>query len=261
MKLKKILTALLCAATVLGLAGCASSAENSMFRDIADQVSNKSSNTSKNTSKNSSKSPMGSDGVIDWDAVPYADEADFDTETEHEFAYNVEDPFGNGLKMDVVNIIRYNGNEKLIKIPDTIDGMRVRRIDGCGDCVFTGLSDASVKLPKYMVSIYKGFGDCENLTVYTTESAEIWEGENIEHLSVDNNGTGVFLNTKAFVNCENLKLYVAPRSISGLKGPSDEYHTFENCTVSSIDFKGVKYTGDQLQEFADAVEADEWYYE
>lgn len=205
--MKKILAALLCAATVLTISGCGSEA------DIFDAInsaggtdgSGSGSGTNKGKRPGESTTDSGivynSDGSIDWDSVPYADESDFEY---------LE--IGDLFQGYIARIKRYNGNEKVIKIPETINGSPVYDLaDPLEEAgVFRQASDIYVKTAKSMNGLWYCFYDCENVTLEITEPDDDFD-----------------FSKNSFKNCKNIKVNIP----SSCKLRIAE-EAFSNCTFN-----------------------------
>lgn len=253
---KKILAALICAALALNLTACANNEEPEDTASKKDK-SSKSSVTSVTTPSDSENSgsdtssttdskpeeskpeetskPAGSG--IDWDSVPYADELDFICEDyDPSIGYmgiknNFKARYAGG-----VMITKYTGSEKLIKIPETIDGKPVVMLNGNTDYVFRSLSDTCVKIPKNLGYIANGFEFCNNLTV------------DIPDYEAGNDETYRVL-VSAFNSCRNLKLNMEPNSVGYFaQNGSQGLGTFNECT-----FDGAVVMPDSLTYLAARV--------
>ena len=102
------------------------------------------------------------------------------------------------------SITRYNGNDSIVIVPDTIDGIAVKSI---GNDAFNGCTIVtSVTLPKGLVSIgISAFEDCSNLTDISIP------------LSVKSIGSSAFRNT-------GLSSVTLPEGLVSI-----EYNTFSDC--------------------------------
>lgn len=257
MNMKKILAAVICAATTLSLAGCGNSLDDDMFKDITGQTSGQGANTSPGTFK---KPNIG--GIRNKDSVPYADEADFETENityEPTFSVNI----------DCVIITKYTGNSKVIKIPDEIDDKPVLFLGNSttGDTgVFAGLSDITVITPAYFMWIENCFFDCSNVTLdvsapepfveYATEyETNVYFEENsfkgCKGVTVnmpENNVQQIRAN--AFSGCSDVDSMVIPDDIKKV-----EKAAFDSGSIpKSITYRGETYDASQYNEFIEAVE-------
>lgn len=257
MNMKKILAAVICAATTLSLAGCGNSLDDDMFKDITGQTSGQGANTSPGTFK---KPNIG--GIRNKDSVPYADEADFETENityEPTFSVNI----------DCVIITKYTGNSKVIKIPDEIDDKPVLYLGdySTGDTgVFVGLSDITVITPEHFKHIENCFFDCSNVTLevsapepfveYATEyETTVTFGENsfkgCKGVTVnmpENNVQQIRAN--AFSGCSDVDSMVIPDDIKKV-----EKAAFDSGSIpKSITYRGETYDASQYNEFIEAVE-------
>lgn len=230
---KKILAALICAALALNLTACANNEE--LEDTKSKDKSSKSSVTSVSTPSDSDNSSAGNTETsstaeskpeeskpeetstpagsgIDWDSVPYADELDFvcvDYDP-NKYTHTFDDKFHAHYAGGVV-ITQYTGSEKLIKIPETIDGKPVVGIDGGSLNAFSKLSDTGVKIPKNLGFILSGFSSCDNLTVDIPD----YEA-----------GTGEFYRTlysESFEWCSNLKLNMESNSVGSFSGSGSRY--------------------------------------
>lgn len=268
--MKKILAALLCAATVFSLAGCANGVDTSALMDIANQAASNGANTTSNsTGTGKGKRPgtstgtstgtvYNADGSINWDAVPYANEADF---VVGDMTYDAA--FGVNIHCKIIK--EYTGSDKLIKIPETINGEPVLELGGEENVgVFHGLSDISVKTPTNVFWIKNCFYDCKNLTVDITQPVPV------KDYASEYGGTVTF-NEYSFKGCNGVTVnaptkgvkYINANAFSGcskvnaISIPDDIVNVAENAFDSgslpkSIIYKGNTYDASQYNDFINA---------
>lgn len=254
---KKILAALVCAALALTMTACAKE-EGPNYISSKDKSSKSSVTESGNTPGDPENSGSGgasepetssttdskpeeskpdetskpAGSGIDWDSVPYADELDFICEDyDPSIGYmGIKDNFKARYAGGVM-ITKYTGSEKLIKIPETIDGKPVVMLNGNTDYVFRSLSDTCVKIPKNLGFIFYGFSSCDNLTVDIPD----YEA-----------GTGEFYRTLysgSFEWCSNLKLNMEPNSVGFFSGYNGVFCgcTFNGALVMPDSLTSIKY--------------------
>lgn len=274
--MKKILAAILCAAMALTFSGCSSNTDGDTDGSGTGKGKGKRPGTSTGTG-------VKADGSIDWDAVPYADEADFRwySNKASQSDPNVEGPpYRSGYTwekqqkyaasmryVEFVGIMRYTGSEKLIKIPERIEGKPVVTLNSN---VFTGLSDISVQIPSSMGEIRETFSNCENVTLYITPS--VIPEEYIKEFYTTEDFDIFVLNYGSFSNCKNVKV-IGPESgrmrinsnaFTGCTDVGDMTFSCELVKVAedafdeqsipkSITYKGKTYKASQFDEFLKAV--------
>lgn len=289
---KRILAVLTCIAAALSLTACAGNRETPL-NGSAPSVSSGTSTVSsaKTTSSAGAESSSGAtvssvaassvggsssaaeqskptetsapaESLIDWDTVPYADEMDF--------LYN--DYNDEKRNISGVQITKYTGSEKLIKIPETIEGKPVVGMKGDNLGVFNYLDDISVKTPKSLVYIRAYcFVGCNNLTLYVEPEAE---AGTVSLLGIS--GLSAFGGVPVFNNCNSLKLNLPPKSIrsigehaffmctfsDGTITMPDSLYTinevwFYECDYKEIIYKGKTYDFSHRGAFVDAVNLGE----
>lgn len=259
MNMKKILAAVICAATTLSLAGCGNSSEDSMFNDILNQMPGQGANTSQGTFK---KPNIG--GIRNKDSVEYADEADFETEDisyEPNFAVNI---------IGVI-ITKYTGSSKVIKIPDEIDDKPVLFLGdySTGDTgVFAGLSDITVITPEHFMYIENCFFDCSNVTleVSTPGSFKDYGSEYEPTVTFEENSfkgcKGVTVNmpennvqqicANAFSGCSDVNPISLPVDVKKY-----DKAAFDSGSIpKSITYMGETYDASQYNEFVEAIQTN-----
>lgn len=248
--MKKILAVLLCASMVLTVSGCDNKEDLSGFSDTD------SSGTGKNKGKRpgdntDSEIVYNADGGINWDSVPYADEEDFEY-----FEY------GDSFKGYTARITKYNGNEKVIKIPETIKGATV--IGMYGSNIFQQCSDIYVKIPKFVRNIGDGcFYFCENLTLdfsepdadqlyFFIEKNSFYYCKNLK-LNMSNAGN-IHISEKAFDHCTFDGSLTLPDSLKSIDKNCFNDTSKDYCP-SSIVYRGETYALENFDKLIEAVEA------
>lgn len=257
--MKKILAALLCAATVLTISGCKNEADIFDAIDSAAGMDGSGSGTGKNKGKRTGDSTASddtnseikynADGSIDWDSVPYADEEDFEY---------IE--LGDAFAGRSIRIKKYNGNEKVIKIPETINGSPVTYL-GSGENVgaFHQASDIYVKTPKSLGDIWGGFSYCENMMLDITESDDLWierkSFSNCKNLKVNMpSACDMRISEEAFSNCTFDGSLTLPDNLTSINKNCFGDLSKGNCP-SSIVYRGETYDPEHFDKLLEAVAA------
>lgn len=195
---KRFLAALICAATALSLTGCENS--GNMLHDLwKNETSSTSSSTESKTSGmfgsvfGTSKPAVDANGAIDWDSVPYADEKDFEVVHISYF-----EQIGVEELSETWKITKYVGKEKIIKIPEVIDGKVVTALGGWdGVPAFQGISGARIKTPNSLTQISSDcFDGCDDL-ILTLDTPKYYAGVKENPLAFSSN---------AFKNCKGVKM-------------------------------------------------------
>ncbi|MCM1480400.1 MAG: leucine-rich repeat domain-containing protein [Muribaculaceae bacterium] len=161
--------------------------------------------------------------IPDWDNIDYADETDF----------TVEDTDGG------VAIVKYNGTETVVKIPETIGGKTVVSLKAASvyQSPFNDSGVTDVKLPAGITKIdnsafdsiksLKSVSISEGVTV--VDWCAFWSCENLESINIPEGV--VEIGDMAFAGCKNLKNIVLPGSVAKIG-----LQTFRNCeSLTKID--------------------------
>lgn len=146
---KKILAAVVCAATILSLAGCASEAEKNALANIA-------SNAANQTSKSTSSATTSKAGTTSsTDSTSAESESAFNIT---DWEYNVND-YGSEITIEITG---YRGEGGEVEVPSEINGIKVTTIS---DSAFKNNIDiTSLSIPETVNLIYHGaFSKCINL--------------------------------------------------------------------------------------------------
>ena len=256
--MKKILAALLCAATVLTISGCDDKV------DLSGLIDDGGSGTGKGKRPgNGGGTGINADGSIDWDSVPYADEEDFEWEIGR--TYDVVSIHAN---IQTIYITKYVGEDKVIKIPETIEGKPVTGVAGTsiGSCVFTKQSDISVCTPSSVSAIKNCFENCENVTLYVTEPKV--PTKELEEYFYKNYPYTMSFDSNTFKGCKNVKVNLPSTGVQSISSGAFAWCTdvdaitlpdsvtnvakdaFDKQSIpKSITYKGTTYNASQYSEF------------
>ncbi len=192
---KRFLAALICAAMVL--TGC-KGGENESPDTFENEESSAPSQGGKPSdavvsSSDENDPAVDANGVIDWDSVPYADKNDFEVVN-----ISYVDQMGVEELSETWEITKYVGKEKIIKIPEVIDGKVVTALGGLdGAPAFQGISGARIKTPNSLTQISSDcFDSCDDL-VLTLDTPKYYVGVKENPLAFLSN---------AFKNCKGVKM-------------------------------------------------------
>ncbi|MCM1330323.1 MAG: leucine-rich repeat protein [Ruminococcus sp.] len=195
--------------------------------------------TTVSTTEATTSAIMLSDG-IDWDSIPYANEEDFRL-----ISYDEFDP-DKPIYLD-----KYNGSEKILKIPLQIKGSNITDINRVA---FKGNEDiVNVNIPFGVNAIRNyAFNDCENLKSVVIPDSVKYIGDfcfyGCKNLEVVNIPDGVEqIGTCAFRDCNLTNVYL-PDSIKEIGGS-----VFTQNENIKITYKGVVYDAKHTNELRDAV--------
>ncbi len=257
--IKKIIAALLCAASVLTISGCSNEVDLSGLIDDGGSGGGKGKGKRPGQQGGAAQNP---DGSINWESVEYADEEDF--EWKIGMSYDVPSIH---LSIQTVYITKYIGEDKIIKIPETIEGKPVTGVAGINNSwgVFMRQSDISVCTPSSVSTIENCFVNCENATLYISEPKAPEEvadrffsnndytirfGSNVarssKNVKVNMPSTGVVsIPSQMFAWCTDVDAITLPDSVTNVAKDAFD----EQSIPKSITYKGTTYNASQYSEF------------
>lgn len=200
---KRFLAALICASMVFSLTGCGNGGNERpdvSGNEHPDVSGNERPDVSGNETDSGSEklsdpkgSGSGEKDKIDWDSVPYASAEDFEVVNISYF-----EQMGVEELSETWEITKYVGKEKIIKIPEVIDGKVVTALGGLdGAPAFQGISGARIKTPNSLTQISSDcFDSCDDL-VLTLDTPKYYAGVKENPLAFLSN---------AFKNCKGVKM-------------------------------------------------------